>query len=260
MHTYLDGCCARKEEQIPSKVVRRAQELGLTALGFVVHYYSSDEGLRMTRQLKSDLSQLEPGSVRVFLGVEADLAAPGRLTITPQEIEELDLDFVILAPNHFHSDFYIKPSPLTPESARDSWLAGLHGAIDSGLADIIPHPVINLHHALGDMNRILAITSDEQILEFCEHARANDIALDVNPRLFTENEWWKPEIQFRFYRLCRKSGVKLSPCSDSHQLSEIGDTFKLSLYDGDIGWTSDDFIDADWVASRRERRLSRNHR
>ncbi len=259
MHTYLDACCPRKEEQIPRKVVCRAQELGLTALGFVVHYYSSDEGLRLTRQLKEDLAHLDQGSLRVFLGVEADLPAPGKETITRQEIEDLDLDFVILAPNHFHIDFYSRPSPLTPENARDAWLAGLHAAIDSGLADIIPHPIINLHNALGDMNRVLEVTSDAQILEFCEHAREKDIALDVNPRLFTEKEWWKPELQFRFYRLCRKAGVNLSPCSDSHQLSEIGDTFKLSLYDGDIGWTPDDFIDADWVASRRERCLSRGN-
>ena len=162
------------------------------------------------------------------------------------------MDFVVLATSHFHIGHIPKPARSDPRSAGEHWLLFLREGIRSGVADIIAHPVLNLSNALGDMNRIMETLSDAEILEVLEEARARNVAMDVNPRLFT-SPCWSADTQVRFYRLCKRAGVRIAPASDAHQLSQIGDTLKLQPWAETIGLSNDDFIDADWLTARRRR-------
>lgn len=243
IHTYLSDCCTEKETMIPRNIIEKAERTGYQSIGFSDHYW--ENGFECIRKIKSDLKELHPG-IKILVGCEADLLDEGEMTITRDEIEELDLDFVILATNHFHLDIVKKPDDLSPESAAAHWLKFLRCGINSGIADIIPHPVLNLHNALGDMNRVVDAASDEDIMEVLEMAVAREIAMDINPRLF-ENTLWSPETQVRFYSLCKKAGVKIAPASDAHALAEIGDTLRLEPWALKIGLEADDFIDGHWL-------------
>ena len=243
IHTYLSECCSEKEIMVPSNIIDKAQRTGYHSIGFSDHYW--ENGFECIRKLRRDLEELHPG-IKVLVGCEADLLDEGEMTITREEIEELELDYVILATNHFHLDIVRKPDNLSPKSAAAHWLKFLRYGIMSGIADIIPHPILNLHNALGDMNRVVDSVKDEEIMEVLEMAAAREIAMDINPRLF-ENPLWKPEIQVRFYSLCKKAGVKIAPASDAHAIAEIGDTLRLEPWALKTGLEADDFIDGQWL-------------
>jgi len=248
IHTYLAGCCKEKETQRPPNIVAKAEALGFDSIGFTEHYW--DDGRATIRQLQADLAEIE-SPLRVFMGCEADSVGGGEPTITREEIDELGLDFVVLATSHFHLGRVNKPEKTDPRSAGEHWLKFLRGGINSGVADIIAHPVLNLSNALGDLDRIMDTMADAEIVEVLEMARERDIAMDMNPRLFTK-DIWSADTQVRFYQLCKQVGVKISPASDAHSLTNIGDTLQLKPWADRIGLVNEDFIDADWIAARRQ--------
>ena len=249
IHTSLSECCADKDNMVPWKIIDRAHDLGFLSIGFSDHYWR--DGFKMIRRLQNEMRKATP-KLQVLIGCEADVLAEDTITISRKDINSLELDFVILATNHFHLDSVWKPDDLSPRKAADHWLKFLRIGIQSGIADIIPHPVLNLHNALGDINRVMDTVEDEEIIEVLEMAKANNVAMDVNPRLFT-NPLWKPEIQIRFYKLCKKVGVKIAPASDAHAIDEIGDTFKLKPWLDEAGFVDEDIIDHTWFNSCRRR-------
>lgn len=250
VHTYLARCCHHKDTQTPANIIARAEKLGFDSIGLSEHCHYPED-IHVLEQLVADLSKVR-SSIRVFAGCEADYVGNGQVSLSLDEVERLGLDYVVLAVSHFHIGHVPKPDRPGARAAGEHWLAFLREGIQSGLADIIAHPVLNLGNALGDTDEIIATLSDADILAVLAEAEQLGIAMDVNPRLFT-HELWGAQTQIRFYRLCHQAGVRIAPASDAHQLDQIGDTLKLEPWAERIGLSNDDFIDADWLAARRER-------
>ncbi|MDD5697393.1 MAG: PHP domain-containing protein [Victivallaceae bacterium] len=252
IHTYLSACCSDRNGMRPDKIINRTEKLGYECIGFSDHYWL--DGFNSVLKLKKDLGELKKDTAtKVLLGCEADLISENRTTITRKEITDLKLDFVILATNHFHLDVVEKPGSGSPRAAAEHWLKFLRAGILSGLADIIPHPILNLYNALGNMDAVMDTVKDEEIFEVLELAAAKHVAMDINPRLFT-NPLWSADIQIRFYGLCKKAGVKIAPASDAHALDEIGDTLKLAPWIARIGLDDSDFINAAWLEVRKRKK------
>lgn len=124
-------------------------------------------------------------------------------------------------------------------------------AIESEIVDIIAHPFLNLYNALGNLDEIVAQMSDNEIIRVLEIAKKNNVAVDINSGLFSENQWWSSDTQMRFYKLCKEIGVKISPASDAHSLAGIGLTGLLKPWIEKIGFDDNDFIDYDWIMTNR---------
>ena len=142
IHTYLSECCQDKALMRPVNIIRKAEALGYKGIGFSDHYW--ENGFECIRKIKDDLKELHSG-ITILVGCEADLFSETRYSITPEEIRSLDLDYVILATNHFHLKDSEKPKDKKPRTAALHWLSFMRAGILSGIADIIPHPVLNLH-------------------------------------------------------------------------------------------------------------------
>ena len=108
VHTYLSACCEQKERQTPSAILALAEEMGVNTIGFADHiwvnpklqpsdWYRSQDATQ-TARLRADLASIST-NVRVLVGCEAEMIAPGKIGLTREYAAQLD--FVLLACSHF---------------------------------------------------------------------------------------------------------------------------------------------------------------
>ncbi len=149
IHTYLSACCSAKDRHKPAAILSLAEEMGVETIGFSDHiwmnphvqpsdWYRPQDESHIDR-LRQDLQGLN-SNVRMLVGCEADMIAPGKFSITPEFAEKLD--HVLLACSHFHmTDFVEQPVSKTPQELARHMLKFFNSAVQSGLATAIPHPL-----------------------------------------------------------------------------------------------------------------------
>lgn len=251
IHTRYSGCCTDKENTTIRNVVARADKLGYECIGITDHVFSIRDK-EVIEKVKADVDEVKNDfKVKVLVSAEVDMMPSGEILIDGEYASTLD--YVLVAANHFHLIGQDNPSHYSPRQAADKLLEYFSRAVESGIADIVAHPFLNLYNAIGNLDEVVAEMKDDEITRILELAKKNKVAVDINSGLFSENPWWHPEIQVRFYKLCRKVGVKISPASDSHNLECIGSTRLLKPWIEKIGLDDDDFIDYDWIMTNRHR-------
>ena len=100
--------------------------------------------------------------LEVLVGCEADMASPEIFGITPEEC--LAFDVVLLASSHFHLDGIDAPPERTPAGVARHLARFFLAAAQSGIADILVHPLIPFGF-LEQGDRILDTFSEAELFD-----------------------------------------------------------------------------------------------
>ena len=221
VHTYYSAC--GKEDAVPAAVLQRAAECGLKAIGFADHCWS-DADLALVERLRTELLAQgmddwrtpAQGPVRYFVGMEAQMNAPDKPTISADAARELD--FVLMATNHYHLEVVENPRECTPEAFAEHSLAMMEGAIALGYADVIAHPFTPLGQRPFTHRDIFEAMPEGRLLGCLDSAARNGVAVELNPgKLHAHYDFLSV-----FYRMCLDRGVRIALGSDSHSVTTLG--------------------------------------
>ena len=230
VHTPLSAC-GSKTDGAPAVYLQRAEEAGLTLVGFSDHswdfavpgvppFYKEQpyERLPARRGMIPD----DTGGIRVLLGAEGEYTR-GVLGITEDAKKYTDY---ILAP-HSHMDVNGLHEP--DSSAGDAAFAALADAMLQSLYSLCTHPqrglffgVVHPMYPTGyrpeSMERVYAHIRDEALDKVCSAARENGVFLELNLSSFRH---WTPEqartcCYARFFEAVKRTGCDLFLGSDSH--------------------------------------------
>ena len=251
VHTYLSACCQDKEGQRPAAILVLAEEMGLRTLGFTDHvwanpnippsgfYRPQDE--RQISQLRADLATVSTG-IRVLVGCEAEMIAPGQFGITPQFAEELD--FVLLACSHFHmKDFVAQPKSNAPGDLAKHMLNFFRSGVSSGLATSIAHPLFPLGY-LDQYDKAVETISDTEFLDVFGATVECGVALELTTVFLptTPQKTFSIETPIRFLSLAKQAGCKFTLGTDAHSPEAQKRLPELAVVTKAVGVTEDDIL------------------
>lgn len=225
IHTHLSACCHHKDKQTPALILELAREMGLRTVGFADHvwttadpapsgWYKPQDRSQIDR-LRADLAAIET-PLRVLVGCEADMIAPGRIGLDRATAESLD--FVLLACSHFHmKGFVAQPAGTEPRALADHMLAFFRAGVESGLATSIAHPLLPIGF-LEHFDRAVDAVTDSEFLDAFGRAAEKGVALEVTTGFLTapSKPAFSPDTPLRFLILARRAGCRFTLGSDAH--------------------------------------------
>jgi len=250
VHTYLSACCGDKERQRPAAILALAERMRLRTIGFSDHvwahptnapndWYRPQDECQIAR-LRADLAPLT-SPVRVLVGCETDMSAPGIFGLTQAFAEQLD--FVLLSCNHFHiRDFVAQPRSNAPRDLADHILAFFHSAVASGLPTAIAHPFITLGY-IEQYDATLAAMSDAEMLDALGAAAAHDVAIEITTAFIPKPHapQFSIETPLRFLALAKQAGCRFTLATDAHAPTAQQRLPELSVFIETLGLTREDF-------------------
>lgn len=109
VHTTFSDCCS-DERQIPEIILPELVRHGIRRVGFADHIWANPafapndfyrpQTFERIKRLREILKSLPDYGIKIYVGCEAEMLAPGKFGITPELAEQLDI--VVLATDHFH--------------------------------------------------------------------------------------------------------------------------------------------------------------
>jgi histidinol phosphatase-like PHP family hydrolase len=231
IHTYLSACCAAKEEQQAGNIIKRAEEMGLTAIGLSDHiwvnpaieptgWYKPQNETHIAK-IRQDLAELPPSPVKVSVGCEAETIAPGKFGLTPEFAATLD--HVLLSCSHFHMKGFVEqPADDSPASVGRNLLKFFRSGVTSGLPTSIAHPFVPFGFWAQFAGAIASISDDEFIEAFglaATHKVAIEITMAFLPATPTPekpNPLWTLDTPVRLLALARQAGCRFTFGTDAH--------------------------------------------
>jgi len=214
IHTFRSGCA--KPEMVIADIVDRAQAAGLEVIGLTDHVnIGSDEEIAALREDREEVERVRP-VLKVLVGAEVTMLSPERLAMTPQQAE--GLDFVMIATNHYHlTDIVEQPPNDSPQATAEHSLRMMEGAIETGLADIIAHPLAPIKVGSLDSQEILHHLTPERLAPVLHKAAERGTAMELNPVFVKRFR----EFYAVFIQACIEHGVRFALGSDAHSLDAI---------------------------------------
>jgi histidinol phosphatase-like PHP family hydrolase len=249
VHTYLSSCCRDKANQRPGAILKEAERLGRCLIGFSDHvwanprlkpsdwYQPQDE--RQIARLREDLKSVDT-PVRILIGCEADTVAPGCFSITPEFAASLD--YVNLSCSHFHmKDFVAQPADASPRALGLHALDFFKSAADSGLAQVIVHPLLLLGH-LERYDQAIASLGDAELIDAFGVAAANGVAIEVTVSFLpsADKPLWSVETPQRVLNLARSAGCRFTFGSDAHSIERMARLEAIGILIDGAGITAAD--------------------
>ena len=252
VHTYLSACCRDRENMTPAKILAEAAARGGQLVGFSDHIWMNKDvpasgwyrpqDATQIRRLRNDLAALEEHtSVRVSVGCEADMRAPGEFSITPEFAA--CLDHVLLSCSHFHmKDFVEQPADTTPRAVAEHLVRFFISGVESGLATSIAHPFL----PVGDTERLDAILgslSDAELTDALGVAAERRVALEITVGFLPKpapQPSFSLETPLRLLTLAREAGCRFTFGTDAHDMDALGSLSRLQPLVDRLGLTAAD--------------------
>ena len=231
IHSTLSDCASR--EMTVARIVAEAERAGLQTIGLADHVDRSDPG-REAAVLANfqTVERLRP-PINVLIGCETTQIRPNVFAVS--EAAARQLDFVIVAANHYHLDHVENPADTSPAGYAAHYLRMLEGAIDWGLATVIAHPFLlgkvrSLNHA-----QVLAAYDRNELRRILRKAADCHVALELNPAQIRA----APAFLNELAAIGRELNLKFAPGTDAHQPAEIpySQTDIETLHDIGLGET-----------------------
>ncbi len=251
IHTTL-SCCCHDPGQTLENIVSLMKEKGFRKIGICDHlwrnpsippnrFYAPQTGDAILALKQSAEKKNFP--LRVLIGAEAEMVAPGVFGIDRAFKEQLD--FVAMATDHFHiTDFVKQPPDDTPRGVAVHMLEFFTSAAESGLADILVHPLMPLGKEMGQYDRIIESLSDAELFDAFGAAAGNHAAIEINAAcLFCGRyaELFSRDTVRRTYELAKKAGCKFTVGSDAHEPGRLFGYGEAAAFCNEVGITEADF-------------------
>lgn len=251
VHTYLSACCKEKEQQTPRAILSLAGEMGVNTVGFADHVWvnphlsPSDwyrpQDAKQILKLRADLAAISTG-VRVLIGCEAEMIAPGKFGITPEFAEELD--FVLLACSHFHMHGFVEqPESNAPRHLGEHMLKFFRSGVSSGLATSIAHPLLPCGY-LDGFDKAVDSISDEEFLDVFGLAHDQGVAIEITTGFLVPDthQPFSIETPIRFLSIAKQAGCTFTLGTDAHSPEAQRRLPDLAALIRSIGVTDNDVL------------------
>ena len=249
VHTYLSDCCTDKARHTPRSILSLAEKMGVRTVGFTDHvwvnpdippsdWYRPQNETQISR-LRQDLGSIS-SSVRVLVGCESEIIAPGRFGISRAFAETLD--FVLLPGGHFHMrEFVEQPKSDAPRDIGRHLLKFFISAASSGLATAIAHPL----KPIGFVDRFdqaIGALSDMELLDAFGVAVEHKVAVEITTGFLPSQhmEPFSTETPIRFLSLAREAGCKFTFGTDAHDPKRQRRLPELMHFVRTVGITEED--------------------
>jgi histidinol phosphatase-like PHP family hydrolase len=243
IHTCRSTCA--KREMTPRAAIEAAAGRGITRLAFTDHFFTFTDP-DIFNQTRADAAQAlkETGlPVEVFFGCEAEAMAPG-CTAGSAELAA-GLDFVMVAASHFQNTGITElPPGLDDDGVAHYYLEMFTYAAGLPWANVIAHPFFVIPPVASV--EVLKALSDAEILSAIEVAKENNVAVEISRRVFFPGQL---DFSLRFYRLCKRGGLKFTLGSDAHDPVDAGCIEQLRPVVEELNLTEKDF----WLPERKDR-------
>ena len=226
IHTYLSSCCLQKDRQRPSAILDLAGQMGVNTVGFADHIWANPnlppsdwyrpQDANQTARLRADLSSLST-SLRVLVGCEAEMIAPGKIGITPEYARKLD--YVLLACSHFHMRGFVEqPASGAPKDLARHLVRFFTAAVKSGLATAIPHPFFPCGYETQYDAAIDAIP-DTEFLDVFGPAAERGVGIEVTSVFLPAppERAFALETPVRVLSLAKQAGCRFTFGTDAHE-------------------------------------------
>jgi len=252
VHTYLSSCCIDKANHTPRSILELAEKMGVTTIGFADHvwanpaiapssWYRPQNEDQITR-LRQDLAGIS-STVRVLVGCETDIIAPGKFGITPDFARQLD--FVLMPGGHFMMEGFVEqPESDSPRDIGKHLLKFFIAGVKSGLATAIAHPFFPCGYT-DHFDRTIAAISDAEFTEAFGTAAELGVGIEITtgflpprPDGFT----FSVETPLRFLSSAKRCGCKFTFGSDAHDPARQQKLPRLALLTDTIGLTENDLL------------------
>ena len=244
VHTWRSSCA--KPEMVLESISREARLAGLRYVGLSDHIDIAAHNERPARN-REDLS-LGSWDVEFLVGCEATVLSPASIAVFDDVARELD--YVMVAANHYHLQSVENPAQRDPASYASHYLEMLQGVLGWGLANIVAHPF--LHSKIGRIMNpldVLEYYDWDRLERVMVESGERGLSFEIRPGLGSP----APRFFHELVRLCRRSGVKFSLGSDAHRLCEIAYPAEFGRELQSMGIRSSDLIDpAQFLFSSRD--------
>lgn len=214
IHTFRSSCA--HAEMIVPDIADRALAAGLEVIGLVDHVnIGSEREIAFLAEDRRDVERLA-APLTVLVGAEVTMLAPHRAAMTRQQAA--GLDFVMIAANHYHlTDIVEQPRGESPHGLAEHALAMLEGAIETGMARIIAHPLLLGLTARLATEETLRHFTPARLARVLGKAGERGVAMELNPRLVERFR----DFYAVFIPTCKEHGVRFALGSDAHTLDAI---------------------------------------
>lgn len=250
IHSFLSACCPDKDNQVPEKIIKKAEQIGLETIGFADHCWANPalrpsswyepQNERQIIRLKNALASIET-DLRVMVGIEAETVAPGQFGVTPEFAESLD--YVLLSCSHFHmKDFVQGPTDNQPKTVAEYLVTFFKSAINSGIPTSIAHPFLPFGFTEIFDDTIKSI-SDSTFTELFSQAKENGIGIEITLSYFPHGSGnWSLETPLRFLSLAKDAGCKFTFGSDAHTLDRLDRISELSYFTENLDLSQENIL------------------
>jgi len=163
-----------------ARIIAEAEEAGIETIGISEHIDSPDSARQ--HQLLSYfeiLEKLNP-SIDVRIGCETWQLNPNAIAVDEETAQQLD--FVLVASNHYHLSHVENPSKKAPSEYAAHYLRMVEGAIDWGYTTIISHPFLLAKVRNIDHSQVLASYEPAELHRVLRKAAEKKVAFELNPR------------------------------------------------------------------------------
>ena len=252
VHTCFSACCLDKAGHTPRTILALAERMGVATIGFADHLWANPaiapsswyrpQNADRIAQLRQELAGIST-KVRVLVGCETDLIAPGKYGITPELARELD--FVLMPGGHFMMQGFVEqPASDSPRDIGRHLLKFFKAGVESGLATAIAHPFLPCGFDEQFENAIASI-SDAEFAEAFGLAAERGVGIEIttaylSPRPNGIN--FAPETPLRFLAIAKRCGCKFTFGSDAHDPERQKMLPYLAALADAIGLTESDLI------------------
>lgn len=240
IHSNL-SLCARAEMTFEN-IASAARSRGFAVIGVCDHTDVVGDWERERRLLRNfDLARraARGSGLRILVGSEVTMLAPGKVAISADTARQLD--YVSVATNHYHLPEVQHPCDRTARGYARHHLEILESICDLDWADIVAHPFLSgfIKDVQFGQEEFFQAIDEERLKELLARLGKRNIRLELNPRVPAE----RTDFFRRVVEMGREAGVRFSLGSDAHTLSEacFGDSLGTAEALEEIGASQSDF-------------------
>jgi len=226
-HTHI--CEAPIDEMLASAVEQGVREYGISEHIFQLHEghpifpLIPDEGTRFSRQwyIETCLDRAATSPIDIRLGLEVDFV-PGTEERVAQVLDGIAWDYLIGSVHEIDGVDLFEYVPEDVDDGQRLWRRYgelLIAAVESGLFDVIAHPVRN-------MVRNPYVPSDvaDLFAAVAESAARNQVALELNGE---DTRRW-PEMVRTLAKACSDASCAVSLGSDAHRPASVAQSLRTA--------------------------------
>lgn len=211
IHTNLSDCGSPAATL--DAVVAAGLEAGLEAIGISDHIFLPQHRERPV--IGRQALPREVNGMRVYVGCEADMQSPTRCAIDAEFAATLD--YVLIAASHLY-DPGVKREFIDQPRSMAAYMVDLtRGAIETGFADVIVHP-LHVPACRYDFADFVAAVEVRVLRDLARFAAESGVAFECNPTFVRRY----PDAAKRLFSWLLDEGCTLAINSDAHDPGGIG--------------------------------------